>query len=461
MNKKIDYDYFLSVLDKADSGPFIEERDWDRLFISKRIKELIKKYDISWDRTTISVPYDDALADRAFAAGMELAVESGVYCTDTHRQMTWSRDELVKVLDETPPNVSFGIGKDAVHMHKRVPDQPGRVAVIGGPYGIPCSEEMFLPMTISYAKEPLLDLMENASLLSTRGRAIRAKSPWDAVACWQESEWIIEAIEHVGRPGMAVGGPNSSASAIGVLSTTSYCGFRPTDWHPNSFMSELKVSYEDLLRASHFVHTGSNSHNFYNPIYGGYPGGADGLVVAMVAGMILMRACLCGDIVNTGPSHAHLSCNTYPDMIPAQALAQQATNRNTNLPNASFVRPMAGPGEEDLLYEVAAMTIASVPSGVSLVKGVQSASGRFPEHCSPLECRFMARVAHAAENLSRKDADPIVKILIEKYRNCQTEMKTGKAFREIYDLDKLEPTPEWMGVYDNVCEEMVNLGLPI
>lgn len=191
VDKKVDIEYFLSVLDKAENGPYVDEKEWDRLYISKRIKELVKKYDISWDRSTISVPCDDSLADRAFAAGMELAVESGVYCTDTSRQMSWTRHELEKVLAETPPCVLFGSGKDTVVMQKRFPDQSGRVAVIGGSYGIPFTEELFLPVTISYAQEPLLDLIENASLLTTHGRAIRAKSPWDAVACWQEAELIF------------------------------------------------------------------------------------------------------------------------------------------------------------------------------------------------------------------------------------------------------------------------------
>jgi methylamine--corrinoid protein Co-methyltransferase len=458
---KVDYDYFLSVLDKADNGPLLDEKDWDRQYISMKIKELVKKYDISWDKAIISVPYDDSLADRAFEAGMELAIESGVYCTDTHRQMLWARDELENVLFCTPSSVMFGTGDDSLVVQKRSPDQNGPVAIIGGPIGILCSEALFLPMMISYAKEPLFNRLATASLLTTHGRTIRAKSPWDVVACWQEVKWTFEAIEHVGRPGLAIGGPNSSASAIGVLTTSSYGGFRPTDWRANSFISELKVSYEDLIRATHFLHSGCNSYCFYNPIYGGYAGGAEGIVIAMVAGMLLQRACLYSDIVSVGPSHAHMSCNTYPDMVSAQALAFQAMNRNTIVPNASFVRPLAGPGVADLFYEVAAITMASVSSGVAVVKGVQTATGRFPEHCSPLECRFMAQVAHATEKLSRKEADPIVMTLIGKYKEGQKEMKIDKSFHDVYDLDKLDPTPEWMGIYAKVCQEMAELGVPL
>ncbi|OGO66907.1 MAG: hypothetical protein A2029_13080 [Chloroflexi bacterium RBG_19FT_COMBO_47_9] len=458
---KADFDYFLSVLDKAENGPYVEEKDWDRQYITNTVKSLIKKYDITWDKFKVAVPYDDSLSSRLFEAGMELAAETGVYCIDTHRRMTWTREELDKVLADAPTSVIVGTGKDAVAIRKRSPDEDKRVAVIGGAYGIPISEELFYPLTLSYAKEPLLDYIENASLLTTYGRDIRAKSPWDSVACWQEVEQIFKAINEAGRPGMAVGGPNSSASAIGVLTTVSHNGFRPTDWSHNSFMSELKVSYEDLLRSAHFYYTNSYCHNFYNPIFGGFAGGGEGIAIAMVAGMVLMKACLHGDSVNPGPSHAHLSCSTYPEIITAKALALQAINRNTHLLTSSFARPCAGPGVMDIFYEVAAMHIAGVTSGVAFVKGVQSASGRFAGHCSALECRFMAQVAHAAEKLNRRDADPIVKKIMEKYRDGQKEMRIGKPFNEVYSLDTLEPTPEWMALYEQACDEMRLLGLPV
>ena len=460
-NLKVDFDYFLSVLDKADNGAYVEEKDWDQKFITGTIKELIDKYGISWDKSDQAVLNDDQLADRLFEAGVELAVESGVYCIDTKRQMKWTEHELLTVLDNSPTSVVVGQGKDAVEIKKRSPDEDSRVAVIGGPYGIPVAEELFYPLTLSYVKEPLLDFVENASLLKTHGRDIRAKSPWDSVACWQEVDLIFKAIEEAGRPGMGVGGPNSSASAIGVLTSVSHGGFRPTDWNHNSFLSELKVSYEDLLRSAHFLFTNSYCHNFYNPIFGGYAGGGEGIAIAMVAGMILMRACLHGDTVNPGPSHAHMSCSTYPEIITSKSLALQALNRNTNLLTSSFARPAAGPGVIDIFYEVAAMQIAGVTSGVAFVKGVQSATGRFAGHCSPLENRFMAQVAHASEQLSREEANPIVKELMVKYQSGQKEMKIGKPFEEVYDLDALEPTAEWFALYEQAISELIEMGVPI
>ena len=44
------YEYMLSVLDKAENGPVVEEKDWDIKYINQTIKELIQKYDIQWDK---------------------------------------------------------------------------------------------------------------------------------------------------------------------------------------------------------------------------------------------------------------------------------------------------------------------------------------------------------------------------------------------------------------------------
>ncbi len=37
----------------------------------------------------------------------------------------------------------------------------------------------------------------------------------------------------------------------------------------------------------------------------------------------------------------------------------------------------------------------------------------------------------------------------------------GKPFEEVYDIDKVEPTPEWQGMYDEVRDELIKMGLPL
>jgi methylamine--corrinoid protein Co-methyltransferase len=340
-------------------------------------------------------------------------------------------------------------------------EEDSHVTIGGGFWGVVVPEDLLLPMTKAYAQIKENDFLCTGALKSTYGHPIRAFSPWDTLACWQEMRLTFEALDQVGRPGMAVAGPNTSASAIGTVTTVTHGCIRQSDYNNNSFMSELKVSYDDLIRTCHFVQTNSFVHNFYNPIYGGYAGGAEGVAVAHVAAFILMKATLFGDAFNAGPSHAHMSTNTFPPLIPAQAVAHQALSRNTNITCSNFTRPNAGPGEKDLLYEIAAYQLATVTSGVEIATGVQTATGRHEAHCSPLEVRFLIRAARAAEKMTRQEADPFVKKLINLYKDGQKENKIGKPFNEVYDLETLEPTPEWQTTFDEVIIELESFGLKI
>lgn len=457
----VPFDTYLSILDKAENGPYIEEKDWDRIYIQKTLTEILEKYKIGWKRDQYWVNTDDALADRVFDAGLELALRSGVYCIDTKRQMLWTRDELLGFLSTIPTETTCGAGADAVTIRRRDIEENCRIPISGGPYGILVPEQEYPLMTRAYVRERLIDFFEAPSLASTYNRMIRAKSPLDITACWQEVETIRKVLVEEGRPGMGIGSPNTTASALGVLSSVSYGGVRPTDWNHNNFLSELKIGYENLLRMSHFYHTGCYNHSFYNPIFGGYAGGGPGIAVIGVAGLILMKASLLVDTVNLGPSHAHLSCSTFPEIIIGKSICLQALARNTRLMTSCFSRPAAGPGTKEILYEIAAMTLACVPSGVAVVKGVMSTTGRFESYCTPLEVRFMAEVVHAAEKMSREQVNPIVQDLIARYKPTQKEILMGEPFSQLYDLDSLQPKPKWQNIYEEVKSELKAKGVPL
>jgi len=62
----------LQVLDKAENGPIVTETDFDRRYIREAVAGLVRKYDLALPKGVL-VPSDDALADRIFLAGLELA----------------------------------------------------------------------------------------------------------------------------------------------------------------------------------------------------------------------------------------------------------------------------------------------------------------------------------------------------------------------------------------------------
>jgi methylamine---corrinoid protein Co-methyltransferase len=447
------YDLFLKNLDKAENGPLIDEKEWDRRLIGESIKQLIKKYELSWKEESPYVPADDELADRVFEAGYELACSTGVYCLDTKRQMKWSHTELDEILSHYPGQAVLGTGDDQVTVRHRRPEDSLSVPIYGGPFGIPVSEELFTPFIQAFAQEPLIQILDLGTLLSTHGHMIRAGSPWEAVAAWQESQWMMEILKRVGRPGMPVGCVEIATTEIGELAGSTYGGYRPTDVHHANFISEQKTAYHHLTKAAHFLHTGAFSEIYCNPIYGGYAGGSVGTAIASISGLILLQACYLGTLHNLGPTHIHLSASTHPGIIKAMSLAFQGLCRHTNLLISPFVRPVAGPGTKDILYECAALVIASVASGASLIDCVQSAAGNLEAQASPLEVRFCAQVCNAVKGITRIDANRIVSRLIEKYKDRQKEMHKGLPFTKVYDVNSLLPDPEWIQIYEQVCRE--------
>ena len=86
----------LTVLDRMDNGPIMEEADFDKL-ISKTVRQLIKKYGLKRNPEDAILTEDD-MADRFFQAGLELAETAGVYCTDTHSRMIFSHNEILQTL---------------------------------------------------------------------------------------------------------------------------------------------------------------------------------------------------------------------------------------------------------------------------------------------------------------------------------------------------------------------------
>ena len=55
----------------------------------------------------------------------------------------------------------------------------------------------------------------------------------------------------------------------------------------------------------------------------------------------------------------------------------------------------------------------------------------------------------------------IAKTLLPKYEDSIKGPNIGKIVHEVYDLDAFEPKAEWQAVYDQVCLEARDLGLPL
>lgn len=450
----------VEVLYRAETGPIMEEIDFERKLVAPTIKQTVEKYDIKFDGDTI-VTSDDDLVDRVFQAGLDVAIEVGLFCQDTSRRITWTRQEIEEALRYCPYEVTMGLGVDAVTIRARVPEDSNRVAVVGGPYGVPVPEHLYVPMSLSYLKVPLFDSVDNASLETVYGHPIKAGTAWEVLAARREAELALLAANMVGRSGMSLGCVELSPTQLGALSGASWGGYRPSDWHHVSTISELKVNHDILSIATHVARIGGGLEAYYNPIYGGYVGGAEGVAVAIVAGLVLLNQTDVAHIYNTRPNHPFYNCDTTPELLWAISLGVQALTRNTNLLIATLTGPAGGPGTKTMLYENAAFTIATTVSGQSVMTASHSAGGAIPRHASGLDAKICGEVVHAVNGMDREHANDLVKQLIALYEPDLNTNPKGLPFEEVYDVDNVEPTPEWQGTYDEVRNELVKMGLSL
>ncbi|AMP20993.1 hypothetical protein AZF37_07305 [endosymbiont 'TC1' of Trimyema compressum] len=268
--------------------------------------------------------------------------------------------------------------------------------------------------------------------------------------------------ELVGR-GIGFGVVENAVTEIGELSGTSFGGFPQEDWHHVCFVSELKTNYGLLIKIiAHLVRTGCVIHSFYNhPILGGHAGGADGVALMAITGEILACVVNMATTFSMCPTHPFYNCDTAPELVWAISTAQQALNRNTNLLTTVMTSPVSGPLTESLLYECATQATNATVSGAARIDGVRSAVGVNLAHCSGLEARFNAEIAHAATGMTRKDANEFIKIFQSKYVPLIAKSPIGKPFQDVYDTVKIKPLPVWQEMYEKVKEDIKSLGFPL
>jgi methylamine--corrinoid protein Co-methyltransferase len=449
----------VEILRRAENGPLIDEKDFEAKLIASKVKELLKKYEIKYDPAYV-IPDDDAMADRVFEAAMDFAVEVGMFCQNTSRRITWTREEYENGLRSCPGSATMGSGSDAITIHSRMPEDSTPPAFAGGPFGVPVPEDLFVPVMLSYAQESVIDIFENPTLMSVHGEPIKADSPWEVLAGWREAELARDVARLAGRPGMPIGGIEVSPTALGQIAAASYGGMRPSDWFHVSAPSEFKTNYDLLSSVAHITRISGHMEAYLNIIYGGYFGGADGVAIGLAAGLIVVNQNYMGTTISVSSAHPFIKSDATPESLWAQSLAYQAVSRNTDMLIAALSKPASGPGTKTLFYENAAFVLAGVVSGMSLPEASMTAGGTHPLHCSGLESKLAGEVAKASAGMTREQANQIVLELTKRYMPVLKDEPIGKPFSEVYDIGSVRPTPEWLALYAEVKDELAELGVP-
>lgn len=454
---------FLDVLDRAHSGPVCKSKEWDMKVIPQTVREMIEKYGLkgSFDPDN-PVNMDDALADEFWKAGFEFAEKVGMICLDTERVIKFSEDELKSVLESAPDNIAMGGGVDRRVWRSRYPGDPYPAGASCGPFGTAVTEDVYVETIGAAAQYSTNDVAMLPTPLTFNGRELKDGSPYEIFAGKFEAEKCKEAVRRVDRPNMSV---VSHVDATGWGAVGGYGmpgGLIPEqDWVAILAPSCLKTHYYLLNKVAHVLNFGGIS--FWTPHYsmiGGYSGSPEGCVISTNASAILQLAVHKGVAVGGLIYDLGTYSGSSRGALWASSVSLQAQSRNTHIISQSVANPRGGPCTKMLLYEVAAQALTNVASGAGWMTGISPREGKYTNYCSGLENKLGSELVKRATEVTRKEANEIVKKLLEKYESKLADPDIGVPFQECTDVSTLQPTKEWFDLYTEVKQELIELGLP-
>ncbi len=451
---------FWDTAKRCESGPYLKEEDFDRR-VAQVAAGMVKKYNIQFNREQV-IPADDDLADRMYQAGYDLFLELGVYCKDTGRIVQYSSEELDWALKHAPVSVTYGEGPDLRVMTHRTVEDSKPPFCCNTPVGCTVAEERFVAMVQSYAQEPLSDTFSSAFSKTVHGRPIKSGTPQEVEAAIWNVIKLREASHAAGRPLIGIHNLVSNAERADATMAAVHpeFGAHPNDGLAVAAMAEMKVDYERLKKVPFLHNKGYNKYGLYGPIMGGYAGGPEATAVVHVAHHFLGLLAFRAQWHDGFPLHLMQGCNSTRDLLWLISITGQAIARNTHLLIGVSPFTAAGPCTEMVVYELTAIVLAAVVSGLHL-NPAAIARNKHPERSSGMEARISAEAGHIAarQGITRAEANEIVKKILGEYESRISDAPLGKRFDECYDLETVRPTREYLDIYSKCKEKLSRFGV--
>lgn len=449
---------FLDVLDRAHNGPVIKPQDWDLKVIPTKTREKVKEYGLMGTYTPENlVTSDNGLIDNFWRAGFDLAADIGMLCLTTERVMRFTEEELKEALRNAPHEAWHG----SVLMQHRTPEDRRPLTTWLGPFGCVVDEDLIIPVIQSVASYRSVDCIMPACLATIHGRPLKTRTPYETLGGKLEAVLNKEAVRRANRPDMPIEGPGTSPSEYGHLGGFGVPGGLDPKLDINVILatSELKTGYQQLHKVAHSLNMGCKNDSGHWSMIGGYSGTIEAATVSAIASYILQYPVHQATQIHAGILDSRYFGNTGREAIWANCVSFQAQSRNSHGINIGTINPVAGPCTNMILQEAAAIAITAAASGCAVIKGVRTI--QMPNHATGLESGFTGEVAKASCGMKRTDANEIVKTFIPKYEGNLKSPPKGKPFQDCYDVKKIQPTSEWIAIYDDVRKNLMDLGVPL
>lgn len=451
---------YLEFCERSHTGEKVTKDEWDMDYIIDTVREIVEDYEFDWDKEVI-IPEEDKLFEDMFAAAKRMISETGVYNMSTQRIIKFTEEEIEEGIRNMKTELTMGEGKDAYTLVARKVEDQREPAVWAGNPGCPTPERLYYPIIKSVAKEPVIDLLTCGSLVDVDGYAVKSGDPTEVIAVRRELEYLHKALAEVGRPGMGLLAAESAVTEAGDLAAANEKRLRPCDSHLVAMFNELIIDNGNLVRAASSLDYGMKNASLACTMVGGLGGDAPGSTVVMIASILAANLICMADYHLCHPIHIQDVATTARGCLWLQAVLCQTFAKKAPAIIVCDLWPSSGALTKELLYEVAANSIVVTVCGGHL-EGLGAANGNKPNGTG-LEVRLMGEVgkAVARQGMTRKKANEIVLKLLEKYEHV-FQMENGNegvCFDKAYDLETIEPVPEWQKMYEEVKAELAELGV--
>lgn len=448
------------LISRSRTGQRVEEQSFD-MALFRSVDHLRNKYEIKYDQEN-PIPCDDAMADRLFTAAMEFYLEVGTYCLDTGRVIKFNRDELETALSLAPDRIVKGDGADRHIVEHRQVEGTQEPIVYAGIQTILLSDDEFASRFYqACAADRCVDGIWGGVVNKIEGKHdVISGTPLEIMAYRKHVEIMRRAVAAAGRPGMViVNNAPRSAATFGMYNPES--GLRSSDVLISSGVSEMKVSYDELDRAAFGLASSITLKSSVGATLGGFSGSIEGAAIVQAAGVFQGLLVHCAQETGISVTPVRISSRATREGLWAESMALQAMGRNTHvIINGSHGdHPAAGPGTRQYFYESAAGFIEVVANGGHAMGGTRKfVIGNTPDYGTPLESRWMGQVCKSAAGMGRKQANEIVKALLSRYEAHLKNAPAGYTYDQLYDIESDRPKEEYLDLYQNVKDELVQLG---
>lgn len=449
----------LELLKRAMNGPLIEKKKF-LLNLNKRTNELVKNYGIVYDSSEM-IPKDQSIADDLFEAGMELLCDVGLYCEGTSRIVKLDSGEIKESLRQFKCEYVRGEGGQQVTYKKRKAGGDRTPMRIYSPSCVGVSEEVYLPLHISFAKEPV-DELAGGVLNKMDGVPIKVGTPLEILAAARQSRWLRDAIRLAGKPGLPISTDSVVTSPMGLCGC--YIDGGADRWYDHRFWDflepELVLPMTTLNKIALANVQGNSMGGVYMAILYGYGGGVEATAVLDMAGKMAIAATGYGlDQIGSSPVEVGGKSNGK-ELWWIESAVDMAFSGNSNVINYSDLMTESGICTNVCFYETAARVIAVQAAGCTVLQGPYILRGGDVDRTAGLEARWVRAVADAVTGMNLVDSNELCRTVYRKFEPNLKNPPRGKKFQECYNVRSIDPSEEYLEIFRSVKKELEEIGVP-